>query len=273
MDFEQEEVPEKVTRKEEKEEEVQVVREPPPGLSPELKAVIDGKFVEFDRVKSKLDEVKEAIIEKEKKRDERKAKIELDLSTRTPDTVLKALHLVIRNADVIKYIEEAGDMVVYELDRGMGKNSIIFTKIDPSSFDKKMKELEDQIPGIINSKKDNVEKEKSLAKINEYILKVRKDRDYFIGSGGSIYLYVENEEKFHKLDYYSRSEKRQEKSLSLLRVYFGKNEIYEDSFHEFNTPELIMGHISKNLEMYGLRNIMRVQGQINDFGKVLDNIE
>ncbi|MBI3814754.1 MAG: hypothetical protein HY279_09880 [Nitrospinae bacterium] len=219
-----------------------------PPLSAGLKRAIDEKMREREKVEGQLNEAERQRLEKFKKMEEEKKKAEIELSQRTSEFTLSSLHRVIRNPDIIRYMEEVGDLLVYSKDRGFGNNMIFFSKNERKDFQDELNELNKRREEVENSNLIPVEKENDLKDIDDRIEVVKKDLDRLVKEGGIIYLYLQSKDTYFRLDMYSKEEKIRDQSVSLMKVYFGMTERITDCFNEFNTPERIMEQIEKNMK-------------------------
>ncbi|MFQ5561095.1 MAG: hypothetical protein ACE5FU_10995 [Nitrospinota bacterium] len=103
---------------------------PPIPLSAPLNQLLKGQLHEYSSLKDTLKHAEEIVRKRKLEREEKKKKEDAELLLRNPEYTLKTLHQIIRNPDVVQYLENIGDIIVFELERGMGKNIILFSKID-----------------------------------------------------------------------------------------------------------------------------------------------
>lgn len=227
--------------KEEKESEIT-------SLSNGLKKAIEERLKEVTSLMEQVGETEKAELEKLRKLEEEKKKAENELMQRTPEFTLTSLHKVLRNPDIIRYMEEVGDILVYSNDRGFGNNMIFFTKNERKNIKTEVEELYRQREEIENSNLIPIEKENDLKEIDDKIEIVKKELDRLEKEGGIIYLYLQNKDTYIRLDLYSKDERIRDQSTTLVKGYFGKNDRLSDCFNEFNTPERIIEQIEKNMK-------------------------
>jgi hypothetical protein len=218
-----------------------------PTLTEGLKRVIQEKIKEVELIEKRLSEKENELLEKLKKIEGDKKRAEIELKQRTSEFALSALHRVIRNPDIIRYLEEVGDILVYSKDRGFGNNMIFFSKNERKTFENELQKLNITKEETANSSLVAVEKENNLKEINDRIAAVKSALEALIYEGGIIFLYLQSKDIYFRLDLYSKDERISDQSLSLMKVYFGLNEKMPDCFNEFNTPERIMEQIEKNI--------------------------
>jgi len=217
-------------------------------LSNGLKRAIDGRLKEVTSLLEQVGDTKKARLEKLRKLEEEKKKAEIELMQRSPEFTLTSLHQVLRNLDIIRYMEEVGDILVYSNDRGFGNNMLFFTKNERKNIKTELEELYEQREEIKNANLIPIEKENDLKEIDDKIGMVKKELDSLEKEGGIIYLYLQNKDTYIRLDLYSKDERVRDQSTTLLKGYFGKNERLTDCFNEFNTPERIIEQIEKNMK-------------------------
>ncbi|MBI4378104.1 MAG: hypothetical protein HY578_03290 [Nitrospinae bacterium] len=218
-----------------------------PNLTEGLKRVIQEKIIEVELIEKRLSEKENELLEKLKKIEGDKKRAEIELKLRTSEFTLSSLHRVIRNPDIIRYLEEVGDILVYSKDRGFGNNMIFFSKNERKTVENELQKLNITKEEITNSSLVAVEKENNLKEINDRIAAVKAALESLIYEGGIISLYLQSKDIYFRLDLYSKDERVRDQSLSLMKVYFGVNEKMPDCFNEFNTPERIMEQIEKNI--------------------------
>ncbi len=232
-----------------------------PALSAGLKRAIEERMREMAQVEEQLNEADKQRLEKLKNIEEEKRKAEIELSQRTPEFTLSSLHRVIRNPDIIRYLEEVGDILVYSKDRGFGNNMIFFSKNERMDLENELNELNKRREEVENSSLIPIEKENDLKDIDDRIASVKKELDILVREGGIIYLYLQSKDTYFRLDMYSKDEKIKDQSISLTRMYFGMTQRIPDCFNEFNTPERIMEQIEKNMKgneyCYRLKNLKK----------------
>src|SRR3990167_6699496 len=176
-------------------------------ISNGLKKAIEERLKEVTSLLEQVGDTEKARLEKLRKLEEERKKAEIELMQRTPEFTLTSLHKVLRNPDIIRYMEEVGDILVFSNDRGFGNNMLFFTKNERKNIKTELEELYEQREEIKNANLIPIEKENDLKEIDDKIGMVKKELDSLEKEGGIIYLYLQNKDTYIRLDLYSKDER------------------------------------------------------------------